>query len=395
MSAYNPPTENVPIFDSSLFRQENTDGTLTINIADKRYLRFPIGQGAETIPSLAVQGQTQTATCVITNANGATSNGSLSITDTSTGKAILENPNTSSGSYNFAVPANGGSIITKGSAINSDTLTLTTWSSTYSGVNITPTSVSMGAGSASTNPTTEVECDGTNVIVKPDIKFPDNTIQNSAFTGAHLLAGSYTLTNMTIDSNGKITALSNGTSSSQFQPTFNNSSVLQVIGSNYGYTALQYINFTGGWGINDYICFRVSCCMTWGNYGSGQYSNFATQNGLMYIYPYAMPGGVFSGANAGTQTIIWGNNTGTYSGWGNGKICNFVSNGSAGNCGYMTFYGSGTQNGGYLQFFFPNPGSTFNVSLALEYLYRTGSGGGHNITNGASYGQPYYYNQLP
>jgi hypothetical protein len=115
----------------------------------------------------------------------------------------------------------------------------------------------------------------------------------------------------------------------------------------------------------------------------------------MYIYPYAMPGGVFSGANSGTQTIIWGNNTGTYSGWGNGKICNFVSNGSAGNCGYMTFYGSGTQNGGYLQFFFPNPGATFNVSLSIEYLFRTGSGGGHNITNGASYGQPHYYNALP
>jgi hypothetical protein len=200
---------------------------------------------------------------------------------------------------------------------------------------------------------------------------------------------------MTIDSNGKITALSSGSSSNQFQPTFNNASVLQVIGSNYGYTALQYINFTNGWGINDYICFRINCCMTWGNYGAGQYSNFATQSGLMYIYPYAMPGGVFSGANPGTQTIIWGNNTGTYSGWGNGKICNFVSFGGAGNCGYMTFYGSGTQNGGSLQFFFPNPGSTFNVSLSIEYLYRTGSGGGHSITNGASYGQPAYYNQLP
>jgi hypothetical protein len=296
MSAYNPPTENVPIFDSSLFRQENTDGTLTIPIADKRYLRFPIGQGQETIPSLVVQGQTKTNT----------------------------------------------------------------------------------------------------LLIETSETFPDNTTQTTAYTGAKALAGSYTNTNMTIDANGKITALANGSAgTNQFQPTFNNASVLQVIGTNYGYTALQYINFTGGWGINDYICFRITCAMTWSNYGAGQYSNFATQNGLMYIYPYAMPGGVFSGANAGTQTIIWGNNTGSYSGWGNGKICNFVSNGSAGNCGYMTFYGSGTQNGGSLQFFFPNPGSTFNVSLAIEYLYRTGSGGGHTITNGSSYGQPYYYNSLP
>jgi hypothetical protein len=95
-------------------------------------------------------------------------------------------------------------------------------------------------------------------------------------------------------------------------------------------------------------------CMTLGNYGAGQYSNFATQSGLIYIYPYAiMPGVVFN--NPGTQTIIWDNNTGTYSGWGNdGKICNFVSFG-VGNCGYMTFYGSGTQNGGSLQFVFVLP----------------------------------------
>jgi hypothetical protein len=72
------------------------------------------------------------------------------------------------------------------------------------------------------------------------------TQQVSAYTGAKALAGSYTLTNMTIDSNGKITALSSGSFSNQFQPTFNNASVLQVIGSNYGYTALQYIDFMNG-----------------------------------------------------------------------------------------------------------------------------------------------------
>jgi hypothetical protein len=42
------------------------------------------------------------------------------------------------------------------------------------------------------------------------ITFSDGKVQNSAFTGAGSLAGSYTNTNMTIDANGKITALANG-----------------------------------------------------------------------------------------------------------------------------------------------------------------------------------------
>lgn len=224
------------------------------------------------------------------------------------------------------------------------------------------------------------------------IRYTDNTTQVSAYTGGGALAGSYTLSNITLDANGKITGISSGSSGSQFVPTFYNASVLQV--GTTGYTALQYINFTGGWGVNDLITFRVVCNMLWGNYGSGQWSQFASVEGLMYIYPYAMPGGVFSSTTT-SSNINWGNNSGTYCGWGSGKIVNFNTASSQGNLGYMNMYGSGTQNGGYLQFFFPSPGSTWNVSISIEYLFRTGSGGGFNITSGATYGQPAYYNALP
>ena len=52
MSEYDPPTENLPIFNSDLFNI--SDSALTVGIADKRYLKFPTAQGAETIPTLTV-----------------------------------------------------------------------------------------------------------------------------------------------------------------------------------------------------------------------------------------------------------------------------------------------------------------------------------------------------
>ena len=52
MSAYPPPSENLPIFDSALFG--NTQD-LTINNLKSQFLTFPLAQsGLETIPNLAI-----------------------------------------------------------------------------------------------------------------------------------------------------------------------------------------------------------------------------------------------------------------------------------------------------------------------------------------------------
>jgi hypothetical protein len=55
MSAYNPPRENVPIFDASLFSTENDD-TLTRQVANSSFLQFPIAQGTETLKDIIVEG---------------------------------------------------------------------------------------------------------------------------------------------------------------------------------------------------------------------------------------------------------------------------------------------------------------------------------------------------
>lgn len=59
MATYEPPTEDLtyPSGFNPLVFQQLTDA-LTIEEGDARYLRFPLGQGAETIPSLTVSGTT-------------------------------------------------------------------------------------------------------------------------------------------------------------------------------------------------------------------------------------------------------------------------------------------------------------------------------------------------
>ena len=84
MSAYNPPIENVPIFDSLLF-SENNDATLTIADGDKRYLKFPIAQGDETLQGATIQGAfVANGSANFTSTSAPTSSGVIPVGDSST-----------------------------------------------------------------------------------------------------------------------------------------------------------------------------------------------------------------------------------------------------------------------------------------------------------------------
>lgn len=54
MAQYFPPTENVPIFDTTLF--EDPNDFLTATIANKKYLKFPNAQGDENLQGITVSG---------------------------------------------------------------------------------------------------------------------------------------------------------------------------------------------------------------------------------------------------------------------------------------------------------------------------------------------------
>ena len=62
--AYRPPSENLAIFDPSVFLSQ--DQPLTYDVIANNFLQFPNGQGTETIPSLIVPG---TSTLGVTNAS--------------------------------------------------------------------------------------------------------------------------------------------------------------------------------------------------------------------------------------------------------------------------------------------------------------------------------------
>ena len=55
MAIYNPPTENLPIFNARVFVPKPNDG-LTTAEGDLRYLRFPAAQGSELLQDINVIG---------------------------------------------------------------------------------------------------------------------------------------------------------------------------------------------------------------------------------------------------------------------------------------------------------------------------------------------------
>ena len=54
MTSYNPPLENLPIFDSSVF--DNVEEPLTASSAGTQFLKFPTAQGTETFSDIIVLG---------------------------------------------------------------------------------------------------------------------------------------------------------------------------------------------------------------------------------------------------------------------------------------------------------------------------------------------------
>lgn len=233
MSAYPPPTENLPIFNVNEFIGTTNTSQSGGGGGSGTYVNYPTAQGALSLVGFTNSG---TATLASTTINGVldmnnniTLSGDL-ILDGASANLEYHNGTTQDSAYTGWTTANtylsaditldangkitaiangGGSSLTptfetitvEDPLDNTNTTTIAMNSSTFSITNNEIASV------------IELIADTTEVadLICDSIEFTaDGTIQTSAYTGAGSLAGTYTSADITIDANGKITALANG-----------------------------------------------------------------------------------------------------------------------------------------------------------------------------------------
>lgn len=188
MASYPPPTETLPIFDAGVFT--TNDSTLTISQADARYLKFPTGQGTETIPNLVVSG-TATAPTFIGALTGNA--------DTATRATNIAGG--AGGSIPYQTAVNTSALLPNGTSGQVLTSQGTTLAPVWASAGASNLSAVLTAGNTATNSIAlNNSGTGSNVISllpNASASVPKITITNGTFTNTmdHLGPNTYTSAN--------------------------------------------------------------------------------------------------------------------------------------------------------------------------------------------------------
>ena len=156
MTEYNPPTETLPEFNSQVFR--SLTDSLTFEEADLRYLRFPLGQGNETLPNLTVQGTAQVGSSLALTDQ--TTYGKIDYTVNS-GETRFYN-NTGGGVSTYAAKVDSTGLHTLGSF---NTINETGGALTIAGTNNRSAAINIGTGTGTGRTITIGSAASTNTLV--------------------------------------------------------------------------------------------------------------------------------------------------------------------------------------------------------------------------------------
>jgi len=281
MSAYPPPSENLPIFDSGLFGN-STD--ITIDNLKTKFLQFPFAQsGLETIPNLAISSSGTAPTPVSTSND-------TSIATTAFVKSNALSPLSPSPAGTYTTPS---SVV-----VNSyGQVTSATGGTTYTLPSPAPTAGSYTAPSA-----VSVNSAGQITSITSGTAY---SLPSPAPT-----AGTYTNATISVNSAGQITSASNGTGNT-YNPIYQDGAVaspnpytFRWSFSNSALTASAYqiyIYQVGGTQSLSYGDQAQYTSITTPTIIGGQTaSSFATRENISFIY-------------GGTTYNAWGYSFGTTS----------------------------------------------------------------------------------
>jgi hypothetical protein len=314
MSADIPPNPNVNFFNNEYWVNEATP--LTQEIADTKYLRFPVAQGNEELLDVDVVGNA-TFQNTLTIANGANN----SIVDMAGSNLTISN-NVSSGNITLNVENSSGITDTTLVVSSTDGAKATgnglAFSAQNSGLGLNTGILRMGVGSSLLY----------NGIVQANDSAVVGTSTSGINNGALVLttqsnianSGGIRITQPTINMRGDNIQLNANTTltSTTTQPLSNDSSthipttawVQSAISggalaspmpyyqayyflnapANFDRYATFQFNFTGtNWGINDYFSISLRCSLITTTNNTAVAPNYATFNTIIDVYPARCP----------------------------------------------------------------------------------------------------------
>lgn len=244
-------------------------GSITMNASNINFNSGGrINQGVLTTTSNTL------ATTEVLSSYGATATSTLYVQDSSGAQGINFIPNASGGAYNPLIGANDCEVVVKGSATNTKNLSLTTWASANTGVKITPTSTTIGAGGTSTAPTTGTTYDGSNITLTSPNPPLSTATQPATSDNSNKMPTTAWVQSLfaTIPSPTTIMPYLWGVS-----PNWANFS---------GGSGAIAFNFTGGsWGQNQYFTIRFQLEQTYILGGNAVFPYFQSWGGLIDVYP--------------------------------------------------------------------------------------------------------------